>query len=92
VVFSEFGRRNYQNASLGTDHAEASVVLELGGGINGGMKGPDLVAGDLVGDAVEYAVDFRDVYRDVIVNHLGAPTADEVFPEPQPINTSLGIA
>ena len=92
VVFSEFGRRNYQNASFGTDHAEASVMLELGGGINGGMKGPDLVSGDLTGDAVEYAVDFRDVYRDVIVNHLGAPTADGVFPEPQAINTSLGIA
>jgi uncharacterized protein (DUF1501 family) len=92
VVFSEFGRRNYENASFGTDHAEGSVVFELGGGLNGGMKGPDLVAGDLAGDAVEYAVDFRDIYRDVIVNHLGAPTADGVFPETQPINTALGIA
>jgi uncharacterized protein (DUF1501 family) len=91
VIFSEFGRRNYENASMGTDHAEGSVAMVLGGGISGGMKGPDLVTNDLSGEAVPYGVDFRDIYRDVIENHLGA-SATPVFPESQTFNTALGIA
>lgn len=91
VIFSEFGRRNYENASGGTDHAEGSCAFVLGGQLNGGVKGPDLASGDLTGDAVPYAVDFRDLYRDVIENHLGG-SATPVFPETQPTNTALGIA
>jgi uncharacterized protein (DUF1501 family) len=92
VVFSEFGRRNYQNASTGTDHGEASSWIVIGGGLSGGVHGPDIVAGDLAGEWPTYAVDFRDVYRDVLENHLGVPSADAVFPEAQPITNVLGIA
>jgi uncharacterized protein (DUF1501 family) len=92
VIFSEFGRRNYENASLGTDHGGGSEWLELGGGLNGGSHGPDIVSGDLTGEFPAYAVDFRDVYRDVLENHLGVPSADAVFPEAQPITNVLGIA
>jgi uncharacterized protein (DUF1501 family) len=92
VIHSEFGRRNYENASAGTDHGHGNVFLVLGGGVSGGSHGPDLVATDLQGEFPAYAVDFRDVYRDVLENHLGVPDADVVFPEPQPITTSLAIA
>jgi uncharacterized protein (DUF1501 family) len=92
VVFSEFGRRNYQNASIGTDHGGGSEWLVIGGGLNGGVHGPDIVSGDLAGEWPTYAVDFRDVYRDVLENHLGVPNADAVFPEAQPITNVLGIA
>ena len=91
VIFSEFGRRTAENASNGTDHAEASCSFVLGGGIAGGMKGPDIVASDLTPADVPYAVDFRDVYRDVIENHLGS-SAVPVLPEAQTFNTALGIA
>lgn len=92
VIHSEFGRRNYENASIGTDHGHGNCFLVLGGGINGGTHGPALVPSDLQSEYPTYAVDFRDVYRDVLENHLGVPDADPVFPEAQPISTNLGIA
>ena len=35
VTLSEFGRTTVQNGSLGTDHAEASVMFVAGGGVKG---------------------------------------------------------
>ena len=92
VVLSEFGRRNYETGAFGTDHGHASEWLVIGGGMNGGSHGPDIVSGDLDGEWPTHAVDFRDVYRDVLENHLGMPNADTVFPEAQPITNVLGIA
>jgi hypothetical protein len=40
VTLSEFGRTTFQNADLGTDHAEASVMFAAGGGIQGFGKTP----------------------------------------------------
>jgi uncharacterized protein (DUF1501 family) len=42
VTMSEFGRTSAENASVGTDHAEASVMYVGGGGVNGGVYGCDL--------------------------------------------------
>ena len=92
VVFSEFGRRNYENASQGTDHGHGEEVLVLGGGLSGGVHGPALQSSDLQAEYLPYAVDFRDVYRDVLLNHLGAASIATVFPETQPLNTVLTIA
>ena len=39
VTMSEFGRTSAENASMGTDHAEASVMYVAGGSINGGVYG-----------------------------------------------------
>jgi uncharacterized protein (DUF1501 family) len=39
VTMSEFGRTSAENASMGTDHAEASVMYVGGGSINGGVYG-----------------------------------------------------
>jgi hypothetical protein len=39
VTMSEFGRTSAENASNGTDHAEASVMYVAGGGVNGGVYG-----------------------------------------------------
>ena len=41
VTMSEFGRTSAENASNGTDHAEASVMYVAGGGVNGGIYGCD---------------------------------------------------
>ena len=35
VTMSEFGRTSAENASVGTDHAEAGVMFAAGGGIKG---------------------------------------------------------
>lgn len=41
VTMSEFGRTSIENASAGTDHAEASVMYVAGGAINGGVYACD---------------------------------------------------
>jgi uncharacterized protein (DUF1501 family) len=71
MTFSEFGRRVKQNASQGTDHGTANVVLLAGGSLK--KKGvineaPDLKnldEGDLI-----YKVDFRQVYATILQNWL----------------------
>jgi uncharacterized protein (DUF1501 family) len=92
VVHSEFGRRSYENGSNGTDHGHGNVWFVLGGGIQGGSHGPDLVAADLQAEFPDYGVDFRDVWRDVLVQHMGSSDLTTVFPESQPTSTQLGIA
>lgn len=39
VTMSEFGRTSAENASVGTDHAEASLMYVAGGSIRGGVYG-----------------------------------------------------
>jgi len=71
MTFSEFGRRVKQNASGGTDHGTANVMMFAGGNLR--RKGilneaPDLANldnGDLI-----YKVDFRSVYATVLQNWL----------------------
>jgi uncharacterized protein (DUF1501 family) len=71
MTFSEFGRRVKQNASQGTDHGTANVVMLAGGSLK--QKGilneaPDLKNlddGDLV-----HKVDFRQVYATILQNWL----------------------
>lgn len=91
VVISEFGRRNYENGSLGTDHAEAASVMVIGGSVNGGMYGPDLTEAMINSEVLEYQVDFRDIYRELLTDHLGAASLATVFPESQPFSTTLGL-
>lgn len=89
-IFTEFGRRNYENGSGGTDHAESFSAILLGGGVNGGVFGPDVTDTHLAGETVPYGVDFRDIWREVVNDHLGAAPGP-VFPEAQPINAVLGV-
>jgi uncharacterized protein (DUF1501 family) len=91
AVISEFGRRNYENGSLGTDHAEAACMFVIGGAVNGGVYGPDLTEAMINEEVLEYQVDFRDVYRELLTDHLGAGSLATVFPETQPLNTTLGL-
>ena len=39
ITMSEFGRTSAENASVGTDHAEASLMYVAGGSIRGGVYG-----------------------------------------------------
>ena len=47
MVFSEFGRRVSDNASLGTDHGTAGPMFLLGSQVNGGLYGEPSSLGDL---------------------------------------------
>ncbi len=80
VSFSEFGRRISENGSQGTDHGAASVMLAMGGKVNGGLYGtaPNLSTDpknptleNSAGD-IHYETDFRSVYAQVLDGWLGA--------------------
>ena len=78
LSFSEFGRRISENGSQGTDHGAASVMMAMGGRVNGGLYGtaPDLnpdpknpTLENNAGD-VRYETDFRSVYAQVLEGWL----------------------
>lgn len=72
LIWSEFGRRPAENASLGTDHGTAAPAILLGEPVSGGLYGspPDLGNLDGHGNLV-YDIDFRSVYETVLAEHLG---------------------
>ena len=76
LVFSEFGRRVAENASLGTDHGTAGPMFLLGTKLKQQLFGvmpslSDLDAGDL-----KHTADFRDVYASVLTDWLGFKKPD----------------
>lgn len=91
VVISEFGRRNFENGSNGTDHGHGACVLVIGGSIRGGIYGPAVTEAMIQEDQLEHQVDFRDIYRELLTDHLGAGSLATVFPEAQEISTNLGL-
>ena len=71
LVFSEFGRRVEDNASIGTDHGTAGPMFLAGTPVKGGLYGKhpslqELSDGDLI-----HTTDFRTVYATVIKTWFG---------------------
>jgi uncharacterized protein (DUF1501 family) len=91
AVVSEFGRRNYDNNSGGTDHGGGNCVLLCGGAVRGGFFGTHLTEADLSQEFTPWEVDFRSVYAEVLRSHLGVADVDAVFPEPGSIAAPLGF-
>jgi uncharacterized protein (DUF1501 family) len=79
VQFSEFGRRINENASNGTDHGAASLMMAIGGSVRGGIYGtaPNLRIGsdnptlENSSQDVRYETDFRAIYARVLDDWLG---------------------
>lgn len=81
VVFSEFGRRVYENADRGTDHGFGGGMLVAGAPVRGGIWGdfPRVDNGALFHGSLFSPIDFRQVYATVLERFLDTPHG-EVLP------------
>jgi uncharacterized protein (DUF1501 family) len=72
LTVSEFGRRPYENGSLGTDHGTASVQFVFGTQVNSGVFGnaPNLKNVNGNGDFY-YQIDYREVYGEILTDWFG---------------------
>lgn len=96
LVMTEFGRRTYENSSLGTDHGRAFALFALGGRIEGGKihgRWPGLVEESSsqtdslnpVGPSgLKVLIDYRSVLAEVLTKFLGHRDINKVFPNFQP--------
>jgi uncharacterized protein (DUF1501 family) len=84
VTMSEFGRRASENGSLGTDHGHGSMMMVLGGHVNGGRvhgQWPGMQDGQLIGPGdLAVTTDYRDVLSEVCVKRLNNPATSQIFP------------
>lgn len=95
VVVSEFGRRLVQNESYGTDHGHGSVMLTLGGSVNGGQvfgQFPGL-HNDQLYDHADLAIttDYRQVLSELLTKRMGNADIESVFPGFSGSYSPLGI-
>jgi len=93
VTMSEFGRRAFENGSLGTDHGHGSMMMLLGGHVNGGKvhgPWPGLADGQLVGPGdLAVTTDYRDVLAEILGKRLNNPAAGAIFPEYSPLDRGI---
>lgn len=71
LFYTEFGRRNRENGSPGTDHGHGNHMFLAGPRVAGGLKGQSVTTSDLNQSSLPYYVDFRAVFGEVIRNWLG---------------------
>ncbi len=79
MVFTEFGRRVWENTSLGTDHGTANNVYVIGNNIKGGHYGEVPSLTELDDGNLIYTTDFRRVYSTLIEGWLGQPDSAEIL-------------
>jgi uncharacterized protein (DUF1501 family) len=83
LMLSEFGRRNYENASFGTDHGHGNHMFGLGAGVRPGVKGQEVRPIDLQVDYMTSKLDFRIPIKDLMEQWLGLNMLG-IFPELPP--------
>ena len=71
LFYSEFGRRNEENGSPGTDHGHGGHMLLAGPGVNPGLFGQRVTSSDLNRGNLPHYVDFRAVFSASIRDWLG---------------------
>ena len=96
LVMTEFGRRTYENSSLGTDHGRGFALFALGGQVKGGKvhgRWPSLVEESSsqtdslnpVGPSgLKVLIDYRSVRAEVLTTVLGHRDLNQVFPNFHP--------
>jgi len=93
IVMTEFGRRVYENSSLGTDHGRGFALAAIGDHINGGTihgAWPGLETGevDILGPSgLTVNFDYRSVLAEVLSGVAGNRQIEAVFPHftPKPV-------
>jgi uncharacterized protein (DUF1501 family) len=85
VTMSEFGRTVEENGNGGTDHGHGSMMMVLGGPVEGGKvygKWPGLEKEQLFeGRDLAVTTDFRTVLSELVRDHLGQKDIGAVFPK-----------
>lgn len=71
VFYTEFGRRNAENGSPGTDHGHGGHMILCGPRVSGGLRGQPVTTSDLNERNLPYYVDFRAVFSSTIRDWLG---------------------
>lgn len=71
LFYTEFGRRNEENGSPGTDHGHGGHMILAGPGVAGGLKGQNVSSADLNQKNLPYYVDFRAVFGATVRDWLG---------------------
>ena len=94
VTMSEFGRTAAENGDSGTDHGHGSLMMVLGGPVQGGKvygKWPGLEREQLF-ESRDLAVttDFRAVLGELVSGHLAQSDLAQVFPGFKP-SEPLGL-
>ncbi|MBK9007325.1 MAG: DUF1501 domain-containing protein [Anaerolineae bacterium] len=93
VTMSEFGRRASENGSLGTDHGHGSMMMVMGGNVDGGKvhgEWPGLEDGQMIGPGdLAVTTDYRDVLSEVLQKRLNNPATDQIFPDYSPVMRNL---
>ena len=94
VTMSEFGRTVEENGNAGTDHGHGSLMMVLGGPVQGGKiygQWPGLEKEQLFeGRDLAVTTDFRTVLSELISGHLGQRDLSLVFPNFQ-VGGPLGL-
>jgi uncharacterized protein (DUF1501 family) len=88
MVTTEFGRRVYENASLGTDHGRGFALMALGDRVKGGrvlgswpIQAEEDVNVNTPGPGGLHAeTDYRAVFAEVLRGCFGATEVERVFP------------
>lgn len=94
MVTSEFARTTRQNGSRGTDHADASTCLVVGGRVHHGVLGPELTVEEgLARNSFDAEVAFTGVLRQILGTQMGFSTAalDAAFPDRLPNEVTLPL-
>jgi uncharacterized protein (DUF1501 family) len=94
---TEFGRRTYENSSLGTDHGRGFALFALGGLVKGGKvhgRWPGLVEDESFSQAdslyplgpsgLRVLIDYRSVLAEVLTKFLCHSNLNQVFPSFHP--------
>ncbi len=93
LVMTEFGRRIYENGSLGTDHGRGFAMMAMGSRVNGGKihgRWPGLEEDEkeiLGPGGLRITTDYRSALAEVLTRVMGNKDIDKVFPgfDPQPV-------
>ena len=85
VTMSEFGRTAAENGDAGTDHGHGSLMMVMGGPVQGGKvygKWPGLEKEQLFeGRDLAVTTDYRSVLSELVRGHLGQKNLGGVFPD-----------